>query len=36
MLGFAAAVSQKAVDNILKTSPDMPVEQLIKTALKNI
>jgi Holliday junction DNA helicase RuvA len=36
MLGFAAAVSQKAVDNILKSSPDMPVEQLIKTALKNI
>lgn len=36
MLGFAAGVSQKAVDNILKTNPDIKVEQLIKAALKSI
>ena len=36
MLGFAANVSQKAVDAILKVQPDMKVEVLIKTALKNI
>lgn len=36
MLGFAANISQKAVDAILKTQPDMPVELLIKTALQNI
>ena len=34
MLGFAAAVSQKAVDNILKEQPTLKVEQLIKLALK--
>lgn len=36
MLGFAAGVSQKAVDSILKTNPDINVEQLIKLALKSI
>ena len=36
MLGFSAGVSQKAVDSILKMQPDIPVEQLIKLALKNI
>lgn len=36
MLGFAANVSQKAVDAILKVQPDMKVEVLIKSALKNI
>lgn len=36
MLGFAANVSQKAVDSILKTQPDIKVEQLIKLALKSI
>jgi Holliday junction DNA helicase RuvA len=36
MLGFAAGISQKAVDNILKTNPDIKVEQLIKAALKSI
>jgi Holliday junction DNA helicase RuvA len=36
MLGFAANVSQKAVDGILKTHSDVSVEQLIKLALKSI
>lgn len=36
MLGFAANISQKAVDTILKVQPDMKVEMLIKTALKNM
>jgi Holliday junction DNA helicase RuvA len=36
MLGFAANVSQKAVDAILKVQPVMKVELLIKTALQNI
>lgn len=36
MLGFAASVSQKAVDGILKSQSDVTVEQLIKLALKNI
>ncbi|MDD4489350.1 MAG: Holliday junction branch migration protein RuvA [Paludibacter sp.] len=36
MLGFAANVSQKAVDGILKSQSDITVEQLIKLALKNI
>lgn len=36
MLGFAANVSQKAVDNILKLQPDIKVEHLIKLALKSI
>ena len=36
MLGFMANVSQKAVDTILKIQPDMKVEMLIKTALKNM
>jgi len=34
MLGFAANASQKAVEQILKTEPDLRVEQLIKMALK--
>ena len=34
MLGFSAAISQKAVTKILKEQPDMQVEQLIKLALK--
>lgn len=34
MLGFNAAASVKAVDQILKTEPDLRVEQLIKLALK--
>ncbi|GAB1415559.1 Holliday junction branch migration protein RuvA [Paludibacter sp.] len=36
MLGFATGVSQKAVDSILKSQPDIKVEQLIKLALKSI
>jgi holliday junction DNA helicase RuvA len=36
MLGFAANVSQKAVDSILKAQPEIKVEQLIKLALKSI
>jgi len=36
MLGFAANVSQKAVDGILRLQSDIKVEQLIKLALKNI
>jgi Holliday junction DNA helicase RuvA len=34
MLGFQKAASQKAIDNILKKSSDITVEQIIKTALK--
>ncbi|MDR1406465.1 MAG: Holliday junction branch migration protein RuvA [Tannerella sp.] len=34
MLGFQKAASQKAIDTILKKSPDIPVEQIIRTALK--
>ncbi|MBP6609711.1 MAG: Holliday junction branch migration protein RuvA [Paludibacter sp.] len=34
MLGFNAAASVKAVDQILKSEPDLRVEQLIKLALK--
>jgi Holliday junction DNA helicase RuvA len=34
MLGFQRAASQKAVISILKGSPVMPVEQVIKTALR--
>jgi Holliday junction DNA helicase RuvA len=36
MLGFTTSISQKAVDAILKVQPEMRVELLIKTALKNI
>lgn len=36
MLGFAANVSQKAVDTLLKSHPDLGVAQLIKLALKSI
>ena len=34
MLGFQKAQSQKAVDSILKISPSLSVEQIIKDALK--
>lgn len=34
MLGFQKAASQKAVVSILKSSPTLPVEQVIKTALR--
>jgi len=34
MLGFQKAASQKAVLSILKGSPALPVEQVIKTALR--
>ena len=34
MLGFQKAASQKAVDSILKKSPSISVEQVIKDALK--
>ena len=34
MLGFQKAASQKAVTAILKGSPAMAVEQVIKTALR--
>ncbi|MDR2968195.1 MAG: Holliday junction branch migration protein RuvA [Tannerellaceae bacterium] len=34
MLGFQKAASQKAVLSILKGSPSLPVEQVIKTALR--
>lgn len=34
MLGFAASASQKAVEQILKSEPQLKVEQLIKVALK--
>ena len=36
MLGFSSAPSQKVVVDILKAHPDMPVEQVIKLALKLI
>ncbi len=36
MLGFAPAPSAKAVTEILQGTPDMPVEQVIKQALKMI
>jgi Holliday junction DNA helicase RuvA len=36
MLGFAPAPSQKIVVTILTEQPDMPVEQVIKEALKRI
>ena len=36
MLGFSPAASQKVVVDILKAHPDMPVEQVIKQALKLI
>ena len=34
MLGFSAAASAKAVDKILHEEPDMPVEKVIRLALK--
>ena len=34
MLGFAASLSQKTVDRVVKEQPDIEVEQLIKIALK--
>ena len=34
MLGFQKAASQKAVTSIIKGSPDMAVEQVVKTALR--
>lgn len=34
MLGFQKAASQKSVDSILKNSPSLTVEQVIKDALK--
>ncbi len=34
MLGFQKTASQKAVNTLLKKTPNMTVEQLIKTALK--
>lgn len=36
MLGFAQAASQKVVLGILKETPDAPVEQVIKLALKRL
>lgn len=36
MLGFSPAPSQKVVVQILKDNPDLPVEQVIKMALKLI
>ena len=36
MLGFSPAPSQKVVVDILKARPDLPVEQVIKQALKLI
>ena len=34
MLGFQAAISNKVVIALLKENPDMPVEQVVKQALK--
>lgn len=36
MLGFAPAPSAKVVSAIMKENPDMPVEQVVKLALKQI
>jgi len=36
MLGFAPAPSQKVVVQILQEQPDLPVEQVVKLALKQI
>ena len=36
MLGFSPAPSSKVVVEILKAQPDMPVEQVVKLALKQI
>ena len=36
MLGFAPAPSQKVVVSILQQQPDLPVEQVVKLALKQI
>lgn len=36
MLGFAPAPSAKVVTSILKEQPDLPVEQVVKRALKQI
>jgi Holliday junction DNA helicase RuvA len=36
MLGFAAATSRKVVASIVKKQPALPVEDLIKTALKEM
>ena len=36
MLGFSPAPSAKIVTAILTESPDLPVEQVIKEALKRI
>lgn len=36
MLGFSPAPSQKVVVEILKEQPDLPVEQVVKLALKRI
>ncbi|MBP1663216.1 MAG: Holliday junction helicase subunit RuvA [Bacteroidetes bacterium] len=34
MLGFAASASQKVVDKIIKDDPSLPVEKVLKLALK--
>ena len=34
MLGFQKNASQKAVEKLLKAEPGMPVEQLVRSALK--
>ena len=36
MLGFSPAPSAKVVITILKEQPDLPVEQVVKLALKQI
>lgn len=36
MLGFAPAPTQKVVNALLKDHPDLPVEQVVKMALKQI
>jgi Holliday junction DNA helicase RuvA len=36
MLGFSPAPSAKVVSAILQEQPDLPVEQVVKMALKQI
>lgn len=36
MLGFSPAPTTKVVNEILKAEPNMPVEQVVKSALKNL
>jgi Holliday junction DNA helicase RuvA len=36
MLGFAKNIAEKAIDRVLRAEPEIGVEQLVKSALKNL